>query len=358
MILVSVIIPVFNADEFLVQCIESIINQTLKEIEIICINDGSTDKSLEILNKYAKNDNRIIIINQDNKGAAFSRNVGIDIATGKYLSFLDADDFFDLDMLNKVYLKAEKTKCDICVFRSSSYNNITNKITPLTYSIRDFLLPNCEVYSPNDIKKDFFKAYVGWAWDKLFNAEFVKHNNLYFQELRTTNDLFFVYSALLIASKITTVNDSLAFHRENNNVSLSHTRNKSSDCFYYALIELKNFMIKNNLYLRYEIDFINYVLNFCLWQLNTMQTDTAKVIYDKLKNKWFDEFKIETLNDNQIYRLKEYKEYQNIKNMTFDEYIKTKKTKTIKINTSYLVSILPKNIRKILYNVRDNGIKF
>jgi glycosyltransferase involved in cell wall biosynthesis len=96
---ISIIIPVYNAEKYLNKCLESVINQTLKDIEIICINDGSTDNSLDILQKYAKQDNRFIIINQDSSGAGVARNAGLDKAQGEYLAFLDSDDFFELDML-------------------------------------------------------------------------------------------------------------------------------------------------------------------------------------------------------------------------------------------------------------------
>lgn len=95
MIKVSVIIPVYNVEKYLEECLDSIINQTLKEIEIICIDDGSTDSSLNVLENYKKKDKRIIVLQQQNLGAGAARNKGLDLARGKYLSFLDADDFLN-----------------------------------------------------------------------------------------------------------------------------------------------------------------------------------------------------------------------------------------------------------------------
>ena len=104
---VSVILPVYNASDYLHQCMDSIVGQTLKDIEIICVDDGSTDNSLDILKEYEQKDKRVKVIQQKNAGAGAARNNGLSIATGEYLSFLDSDDFFEPDMLEKAYEKAK-----------------------------------------------------------------------------------------------------------------------------------------------------------------------------------------------------------------------------------------------------------
>ena len=113
MVKVSVIIPVYNVEPYLKQCMDSVVGQTLKDIEIICVDDGSTDGSLDILREYAAEDNRIQIIEQKNAGAGAARNNGMRHATGKYLSFLDSDDFFEPRMLEKAYDLAEKDQADL-----------------------------------------------------------------------------------------------------------------------------------------------------------------------------------------------------------------------------------------------------
>ena len=110
---VSVIIPVYNSANYLSQCLDSILNQTLKEIEIICVDDGSTDDSLSILNKYSKLDNRIKILKQNNKGGGIARNYGMSIAKGEYLIFLDSDDFFNENLLYETVKAADNFLADI-----------------------------------------------------------------------------------------------------------------------------------------------------------------------------------------------------------------------------------------------------
>lgn len=119
---VSVIVPVYNVEKYLKEAMDCIINQTLKEIEIICVDDGSTDSSLDILNKYADKDNRIIILEQENQGAGVARNTGLDIARGEYLSFLDPDDFFELTLLEEFYEKAISCDADIVVCGLNTYD--------------------------------------------------------------------------------------------------------------------------------------------------------------------------------------------------------------------------------------------
>ena len=117
---VSVIIPVYNIEEYLSQCLDTVLNQTLKEIEIICVDDGSTDNSLDILINYAKRDKRMTILKQENLHSGVARNAGISVAKGNYLSFLDSDDFFELDMLEKMYNKIFEKNSDIIICRCKS----------------------------------------------------------------------------------------------------------------------------------------------------------------------------------------------------------------------------------------------
>ncbi len=120
---VSVIIPVHNTEKYLKQCLDSIINQTLKEIEIICIDDGSTDSSLSILREYAQKDPRIGVLQQKNLHAGVARNAGITVARGKYLSVLDADDFFEARMLEVMCHQAEKDGSDVVMCTNSVYDD-------------------------------------------------------------------------------------------------------------------------------------------------------------------------------------------------------------------------------------------
>lgn len=285
MVKVSVIIPVFNAENYLKQCLDSVIHQTLTDIEIICVDDGSTDSSIQILETYKANDSRIIILSKKNGGAGTARNEGLRVAKGRYLSFLDADDFFEHDMLEQSYEQAEHDNADICIFESDLYDTLTQKRTYCDWSFKQSLFPDHIPFSPseNEVRDNIFRMFTGWAWDKLFRREFVETHGLEFQNLRTTNDMFFVYFSLIQAEKITVCPGILAHQRINNKKSLSNTRELSWDCFYKALMYLKERMSDDGKLKLFQKAYVNWALDLSLWHLNHIADREAFKIFKLLK---------------------------------------------------------------------------
>ncbi|MCD8149307.1 MAG: glycosyltransferase [Clostridiales bacterium] len=307
---VSVIMPVYNASEHLRQCLDSVTGQTLREIEIICVDDGSTDDSVAILNEYAAKDSRIRVITQENAGAGAARNRGLEAAGGEYLSILDADDFFEPTMLEKAYEKAKASDAQVLVFRSDQYREDLGQLVQADWTLRKQELPP---YRPMDFRTftgNVFKVFVGWAWDKLFLREFVEENHLRFQEIRTSNDMLFVFSAIVLAERIEILDEVLAHQRRNNPKSLSNTREKSWDCFHEALNALKAVLEERGLYWQLEQDYINYALHFSLWHLNTITGPKKKELRAALKNEWFEEFGIKGKPKGYFYNQKEYTQYR------------------------------------------------
>lgn len=321
---VSVIIPVYNSEGYLRQCLDSIIGQTLLDIEIICIDDGSTDDSVKILKEYEKKDYRIIVLNQKNLGAGAARNKGMAIARGNYLCFLDSDDFFEPDMLSEAYKKSLVTDADVVVYGADNFDNLSKKFIPADWMIKKHLLPDNDVFSAKDVQKDFFSIFIWWPWDKLFKREFVIAHGIKFQEQRTTNDLLFVCAATLKAEKIAVIDNVFAHQRVNLKNSLSVTREKSWQCFYYALIELKKEMIKMGVFAYFERDFINYALNFSLWNLNTIFGKSFEKLYNKLRDEWFEELGITLHSEDYFYRPEEYCQFINIIEKDAAEFLSEK----------------------------------
>ena len=200
--LVSVVIPVYNVEKYLNQCLDSVISQTLTDIEIICVNDSSTDGSLNILEEYAKRDERIKVVTQPNGGAGAARNRGLSMASGKYLSFLDSDDFFEPDMLELAYKKAEKDKADFVVFNSNQYYTDKGKFVEVSWTLREKEIPPYTPFNHRQMTDNIFKVFVGWAWDKLYNKEFVEKNHLLFRSREQVDDMLFVFSAVALAQRI------------------------------------------------------------------------------------------------------------------------------------------------------------
>ena len=222
--LVSVIVPVYNVENYLRQCLDSIINQTLKDIEIICVDDGSTDKSLDILKEYKEKDDRITILQQQNQYAGVARNNGLKIAKGEYLSFLDSDDFFKPEMLEEMYNKAKEDNSDVVVCEYLRYDNISQTveehikinekfITASPFSFKDMPNKLCGICHPN-------------PWTKLFKKELFVKNKLKFDNTICFNDFTCVMTALAISDKIAVINKPFIYYRTNQSSNLTGSISK------------------------------------------------------------------------------------------------------------------------------------
>lgn len=309
---VSTIVPVYNCENYLRQCLDSILGQTLEEIEIICVDDGSTDNSLQILDEYAKKDARVKVLAQKNSGAGAARNKGLAIAEGEYLSFLDADDFFEADMFELAYNKAEEDKADFVVFKSDQYYTEEDKFVDVPWTLREKEIPPYMPFNHRQMTDNIFKVFVGWAWDKLYRKEFVVKNQLLFQEQRTSNDMLFVFSGVALAKRISVVKKVLAHQRRDAKDSLSKTRENSWHCFYDALIALKDRLVKEGMYNELEKDYINYALHFTLWNVNTLAEPTKSMLIERLKKEWFENLGIAGKKEKYFYNKGEFKQYKQL----------------------------------------------
>ena len=285
---VSVVMPVFNGEGYLRESLDSIRNQTLRDIEIICVDDGSTDGSLGILDEYAAADPRIRVIAQSNSGAAVARNKGIDIAAGEYLSILDSDDRFEPDMLEKMVARARKTDAQIVICRCDGFEDGTEKPVPMMWSLQDEFVPD-KVFSGSQVGDALFFFVQGWAWDKLYLTSFVREHHLEFQNLRSTNDMRFTFLSLAVAQRITTMNNVFVHQRRGRNTSISRTRQRNCDCFCEALTGLRDELERRGIFDEYRRAFENLCVHLSMWHFNTLAQDKYCFfyLYDKLRNEFF-----------------------------------------------------------------------
>ena len=311
---VSVIVPIYNQEKYLKQCIVSIQNQTFRDIEILCVDDGSTDSSPTILLKLAATDSRIHLLFQSNAGAGAARNHGMDHAAGEYITFLDSDDTFESDMLEKLYKKAKTDDADIVVCRADSFNGETGTREAMPWSLHDEWLPSHMPFSSLDVQKNFFEIFVWWPWDKLYKKSYIDSLGIRFQQLRTTNDLFFVCASVVSAGRISYIQDVLAHHRVGVNTSLSVTREKSWDNFCKALCALQEYLFDEELYQRFRQDFINYCLNFSMWHLETLHDTSYIKLYRTLKHKWFNQWQVYDHEKEYFYQPRNYEKLEFIRN--------------------------------------------
>lgn len=234
---VSIIIPVYNVEKYLKDCLNSVINQTYKNLEIICVNDGSKDNSLSILEEYAQKDNRIKIINQENQGLSAARNTGLNNITGDYATFLDSDDWISLDYIEKLHSAITRNDCDIAVAtiirkreHSQKYrvHYTEEKIyTSFEEKIKACNIPTC--------------CYV---WNKLYKKELIKNN--YFTVGRYFEDVLWIPEIIKKSNKLVTVPDIAHYYRVNSTSIVKTPSKKKQDDSYFAKKYITEYLAKNN----------------------------------------------------------------------------------------------------------------
>lgn len=265
---VSLIIPVYNTSSYLEKCFNSLRCQSYKNIEIIFVNDGSTDNSLELLKKFKKVDNRVKIVNQENHGVSYARNTGIDNSTGVYIMFVDSDDWVDADYVFQMIYNIKNSSMVCCNYNYDEDNLILNskkenyKITKIEEQsvMYDLLLNNSN--------------FSGFLWNKIFNSKIIQDNNIKFDEkLHINEDLLFICEYLRFCKKIYLIDvelyhyilhDSSALHNSFSIKQISKLNSlekiitfyeKFSNINYDSLIFDYVFSAKKNLYLlkKYKI---------------------------------------------------------------------------------------------------------
>ncbi len=277
MVKLSIIIPVYNVENYLSRCLESILNQTFNDFEIICVNDGSTDNSPAVLQKFKSNDERIIIIDKKNEGSGVARNVGLSIAKGDYVYFVDGDDWIEENSLDKIILKAAELNTDILIFGGLSYYN--NKGKNGGYSADK--LPKQylnKVFSSKDIKKDIFK-FPSTAWTKLYRREFLLKNNIKFQDIKVGQDQLPFFHSMIKAERIALLPENIYCYRKNRKGSAMTVKKKKSFSPIYVFYGIEDMLKSENLLDDYKSIFVNKYLSKATSWLGKFQDDLKHDYY-------------------------------------------------------------------------------
>lgn len=292
-ILVSIIVPFFNASPYLDQCIGSISNQTLTNIEIILINDGSTDNSLQIVEHWLKKDKRIILYSQKNKGVSEARNLGLNFAKGKYVGFVDADDWIEHDMYELMYNETQRESVDWVISNinvheknnesflrlkiKNEFTDISNNKTPVIHELLRF-------------KYDFAN------WNKLFKKEIIDKNQIRFNnEMTLWEDLLFNLQYLFFINKIVVVDKGLYNYRILNNSLTRANPNLLVNQFNKLYFEFNTFLKSNHAEL----------------ELITFNTEISRAAYYYL----FNELYKSAINNSNNIKTKFYHFYKMIKEL-------------------------------------------
>ena len=298
----SVILPVYNVGKFLRKCLDSITAWDAPYVEFLLVNDGSTDNSVEIINEYSKKDSRVKLINKKNGGCASARNAGLDNATGRYVGFVDPDDFVDETMFKKLLTRAIDGNVDIVWCGFNEYYEQTGNVAPandIDYT------PYLEPIYEKSIIKEFIAIRKIAIWRGIYKREMLINNNIRFhEELRRFDDLPFKVETFAVAKSICAINEWLYYYRlEREGQDVSANDEKLFTHFDIFNI-LDNFIIKFNdprMVLKYEI----VKIDTHLWGLS------------KIKKELFEEYKTRAIED--IYKFASEKE---IKLLVLEHYPK------------------------------------
>lgn len=289
--LVSIVMPVYNCEPFLRQCLDSVLSQTYQNWELLCIDDGSKDGSYDVLMEYASTDSRIKALSHSNMGPGKTRNAGIDLAQGDYYLFLDADDFIEPCLLERAVSRAVGAAADIVVWDIWFYNDKFQHVQHPPVGILHFapFLERREVFSWRDSPDNILLSFQNWPWNKLFSAHFVRSNGLRFQEdVRRTEDVMFVCAALMKADRIAAVDGRLTYYRMMRPGSAMATKDLHSLDFLKALHNFKVFLQDADLYERVLSSYRNWALSSALYNLHTLNDQASfEEVFYHLKNRGF-----------------------------------------------------------------------
>lgn len=275
----SIVIPVYNLAQYIEKCLNSILNQPFKDYEIICVNDGSTDNSLEVLKKY---EGKIVIIDKENEGSGVARNAGIDRAKGEYILFVDGDDWLEENVLEKMVSKADELTTDILFFGGLSYYD--NKGQNGGYSKNK--LPRKyfnKVVSAKDVKKDIFK-FPSTPWSKLYRRDFLLKNNIRFQNIKVGQDQLPFFHSMISAGRFAILPENLYCYRKNRQGSAMTVKKKKNFSPIYVFYGIENLLIKLGKLDEYKYIFANRYFSKATSWLGKFQDD--------LKKEYFEEYSI------------------------------------------------------------------
>lgn len=288
----SVVVPVYNTEKYLSKCLDSIINQTLNDIEIICVNDGSTDNSLKILKEYSNKDSRIKIINQKNLGPGSARNKGIDNAQGEYISFVDSDDWVELNFLEKTYNICKKNNLDLLIFASSTYNenNKTFDKKNNYYNLSGFDSEYVNtIFSYNDYTDLLFRIPTGPV-NKVYRKNLLIDKDIRFPEDVYYEDNVFFFDVYLQAKRCIILRDFFYIRRyRENSITEKH------DDKYFDLAKVFNYIIKifkkTGTFNDFKIPLISYVVYILHWRYTLIESKHKRTFF-KLIKKEFQSFNL------------------------------------------------------------------
>lgn len=291
---ISVIIPVYNIQQHLRECLDSVLGQSYPHLQVICVDDGSTDESPAILAQYAQKDNRVQVIRQQNAGPGAARNTGLEAATGEYVIFLDSDDWFEPDFLKKMVDTAVREGADVAICRAVEFDTNSGRELPSEWMMKKQYLPGKLAFAPQEMADHLFQFTYGMPWDKFYRRELLTTSGIRYPALKNSEDLAFVYPTLLAAKRIAVVDEVLIHHRINRMASVSNSRCGQPEAPYEAFQIVKEYLEQHQLMDTYRRSFLNWAMEFLVWHISNMsQRDIQKQYLNTLRHQWLPQLHFE-----------------------------------------------------------------
>lgn len=282
--LISIVVPVYKKESYIEKCIGSVLDQSFGDIEVICINDHSPDKCGEILERLAGEDSRVHVITNDvNQGAGFSRNIGLQNARGKYLLFLDADDFLEPEFLINACKICEEKRLDILIYDYFTYNDHSKeKIRRQMPLVFRTMLREDNTFN-NEKDKFSFQLCTSSSWIKIYNRQFVVENHLTYQNISSANDIFFNQLAGMCAKRIGYVDCCWLNYRLGTTEQITNKVTEHSLNAIKAGVALKKAMVLRGLYGNYKCSFHTWIFAVTMKYIKFIPFDRWEQYYSQIR---------------------------------------------------------------------------
>lgn len=281
---VSIIIPFYNPGESFKKCLSSVINQSLEDVEVIFVNDGSTDNSMDIIKENMSNGS-FKLINQDNLGAGVARNNAIEEATGEYILFLDSDDWIEPVACEELYNHAKRLNSDLVLFDVLWYIK-KNKIKKISYFSNNSNIDFADfTFSCDFVKDKMMRGIYGVIWSKFYKTSFIKKNNIKFPSHKIYNDIEFHFKTMLLAKEISYIPKIFYNYSYINKPSLqkSFKGSKYELCWFNVIMGIRKFLNENMLFEDYKEDFLKFFIYYSQIKLNEVHEDYKQKLFIKIK---------------------------------------------------------------------------
>ena len=285
---VSIVVPVYNSEKYLKKTLESLLGQTHKNLEVICVNDGSKDSSLSILEQFAAKDARLVVVDKVNEGPSKARNIGIEHVTGDYLCFVDSDDFISRSAIAQLVNAAETNDAEVVIYGINEYRDDTHIYHSMGHAVVRGVIPVQTVFDPREIN-NFFANMVGFTANKMYRMSYFAPLGIRFLAIGAHEDMPFTYAAVAAAHRVYYLDKPLYhYRRARAEGSRSDDTEKQFEYMLKALECMQSELERLDILKDYQQSFDNYVMSMCRWKFASICGKPRRAFYERITSGWLE----------------------------------------------------------------------